>query len=275
MRWNVTRPSLTAATMPASPGSVSTMPAADLATSVAVETAIPICAWRSAGASLAPSPHMPTVWPPFWNALTSLYLSSGKTPAKTANSSGRTPSGIGPGGQIGAIETDRLRDDGCRRRRIARHHDGARRPRLCNSVMSAAESVARRIAERDRCPRASSPSAGPAATASTRKPLSSSSLAVVRRGRRRLGEADDGGKGALHDPLACCRSHPLRVASDIFVAGSKGTNLTSFGASETRLACRRRREWRHRPDPARHPSWRARPAPERAPRRIPASGGRS
>ena len=43
------------------PGSVSTMPAADLATSVAVETAIPIWAWRNAGASLAPSPHMPTV----------------------------------------------------------------------------------------------------------------------------------------------------------------------------------------------------------------------
>src|SRR5208283_3855488 len=31
MRWNVTRPSLTAATMPARPGSVSTMPTADLA----------------------------------------------------------------------------------------------------------------------------------------------------------------------------------------------------------------------------------------------------
>jgi hypothetical protein len=37
------------------------MPAADLATSVAVETAIPIYAWRSAGASLAPSPHIPMV----------------------------------------------------------------------------------------------------------------------------------------------------------------------------------------------------------------------
>src|SRR5665647_1775909 len=53
MRWNVIRPSLTAATMPASPGLVSTMPAADLATSVAVETAMPICAWRSAGAAHA------------------------------------------------------------------------------------------------------------------------------------------------------------------------------------------------------------------------------
>ena len=39
--------------------------AADLATSVAVETAMPIWAWRNAGASLAPSPHMPTVWPAF------------------------------------------------------------------------------------------------------------------------------------------------------------------------------------------------------------------
>jgi hypothetical protein len=36
---------------------------------------------------------------PFWNAFTSLYLSSGSTPAKTANCSGVTASGIGPGGQ--------------------------------------------------------------------------------------------------------------------------------------------------------------------------------
>ena len=49
--------------MPASPGSVSTMPAAALAASVAEATAIPICACRKAGASLTPSPHMPTTWP--------------------------------------------------------------------------------------------------------------------------------------------------------------------------------------------------------------------
>src|SRR6202034_2479112 len=61
MRWNVILPSFTAATTPSSPGLVRTIPAADLATSVAVETAIPICAWRSAGASFAPSPHIPTV----------------------------------------------------------------------------------------------------------------------------------------------------------------------------------------------------------------------
>ena len=78
---------------------VSTMPAADLATSVAVDTAIPICAWRSAGASLAPSPHIPTMWPLFWNALTRSYFPSGRTPAKTAKSSECTASGMGPGGQ--------------------------------------------------------------------------------------------------------------------------------------------------------------------------------
>src|SRR5271170_5480998 len=54
------RLSLIEATMPPSPGLVSAIPAADLATSVAVETAIPICAWRKAGASLAPSPHIAT-----------------------------------------------------------------------------------------------------------------------------------------------------------------------------------------------------------------------
>src|SRR5580658_7472653 len=44
---------------------------------------------------------MPTTCPLFWNAFTSVYLSSGSTPAKTANPAGRTPSGIGPGGQVG------------------------------------------------------------------------------------------------------------------------------------------------------------------------------
>src|SRR5579862_613721 len=60
MHWNVTRTSFTEATLPPSPGFVNTMPAADFATLVAVDTAIPICAWRRAGVSLAPSPHMPT-----------------------------------------------------------------------------------------------------------------------------------------------------------------------------------------------------------------------
>src|SRR6202167_1830023 len=97
----VHNPGFTAATMRASPGAVSTMPAADLATSVAVDTATPIWAWRRAGASLAPSPHMPTVWPSFWKAFTKSYFPSGKMPAKTANVSGRKSGGRGPGGQTG------------------------------------------------------------------------------------------------------------------------------------------------------------------------------
>ena len=84
MRWKVARPSFTAATIPPRPGSVSTSPAADFATSVAEATATPIWACRRAGASLAPSPHMPTVWPPLWSAFTSRNLSSGNTPANTA-----------------------------------------------------------------------------------------------------------------------------------------------------------------------------------------------
>ena len=63
MRWNVILPSRTAASIPLNPGSVSTIHAANFATSVALNTAMPICAWLSAGASLAPSPHMPTMRP--------------------------------------------------------------------------------------------------------------------------------------------------------------------------------------------------------------------
>jgi hypothetical protein len=44
MRWTVTRPSFTEARIPPSPGFVNTMPAADFATSIAVDTAIPVCA---------------------------------------------------------------------------------------------------------------------------------------------------------------------------------------------------------------------------------------
>src|SRR5215472_14399088 len=51
-RWNAARPSSIQATMPRSPG-VSTRPAADLTTSVALATAMPICAWRSAGGAVA------------------------------------------------------------------------------------------------------------------------------------------------------------------------------------------------------------------------------
>ena len=44
---------------------VSTMAAAAFATSVALATATPASAWRNAGASLTPSPLMPTTAPRF------------------------------------------------------------------------------------------------------------------------------------------------------------------------------------------------------------------
>ena len=153
------------------------MPAADLATSVAVETAMPICAWRSAGASLAPSPHMPTVWPPFWNALTSLYLSSGRTPAKTANCSGWTLSGIGPGGQTAPSSPT-----ACATMAAVAGASPVtitvRTPKPCNSATSAAESA------RGGSLSAMSPASfiavgGPAATARTLKPFPSSSFAAA------------------------------------------------------------------------------------------------
>ena len=94
----MTRPSLTAATMPPNPAEVCTTPDADLTTSAAVDTATPNCACRGAGASLAPSPHIPTVCPFFWKAFTRSYFPSGRMLAKTAKSFGLIAAGIGPGG---------------------------------------------------------------------------------------------------------------------------------------------------------------------------------
>ena len=127
-----------------------------------------------------------------------------------------------------------MRHDGRRRRRVARHHHGAH----AQSVQFGDERRrvrARRVAERDepdqlhRRRRSGRDRQHP-------ETLSLEFLRRRRRGRRRLGEADDRGKGALHDALRARRPDPSTVASDIFVAGSNGTNLTSFGASETWLA---------------------------------------
>src|ERR1019366_1979189 len=72
------RPCSTSATMFVKPGSVRTTLAAPLATSVAVLTAMPTSAWRSAGASLTPSPVMPVTCPAACRCFTTIYLSSGK-----------------------------------------------------------------------------------------------------------------------------------------------------------------------------------------------------
>ena len=69
-----------------SPGSVSTMSAAARAASVAPDTAMPTSARLSAGASLTPSPVMPTANPAWRRASTIRYLCSGKTWAKPSES---------------------------------------------------------------------------------------------------------------------------------------------------------------------------------------------
>ena len=57
---------------------------ASMATSVPVPMAKPTSAWASAGASLTPSPTMPTRLPSSWSFCTSCALSSGSTSAKHA-----------------------------------------------------------------------------------------------------------------------------------------------------------------------------------------------
>ena len=81
---NTPLPSSTAASMVAKSSSVSTMSAASLATSVPPwPMATPMSAWRSAGASLTPSPVMATISPRDWNASTRRSFCSGETRANT------------------------------------------------------------------------------------------------------------------------------------------------------------------------------------------------
>jgi hypothetical protein len=76
-RWNLALPSFAAATMPRETGRRrSTMPASNFVASVAAETVTPTGARRCAGATLAPSPDMPAVWPARGDALTNLGSSS-------------------------------------------------------------------------------------------------------------------------------------------------------------------------------------------------------
>ena len=65
-----------------SPGVVSTIDAAARAASVASETAMPQSAFFNAGASLTPSPVIPTMCPRFWRTSTMWNLCSGNTWAK-------------------------------------------------------------------------------------------------------------------------------------------------------------------------------------------------
>src|SRR5512139_2315591 len=76
------------------PGSVRTTLAAPLATSVALLTAMPTSAWRSAGASLTPSPVMPVTCPAACRCCTTMYLSSGYTSAKPSAPASRSTASL-------------------------------------------------------------------------------------------------------------------------------------------------------------------------------------
>ena len=62
---------------------IKTISADSIATSVPLPMAIPISACAKAGASLIPSPTIPTFTPVSCNFFTSFALSAGKTSAKT------------------------------------------------------------------------------------------------------------------------------------------------------------------------------------------------
>src|SRR5665213_4332849 len=226
MRWNVTRPSLTAATMPARPGSVSTIPAADLATSVAVETAIPICAWRSAGASFAPSPHIPTICPSFCSALTRLNLSSGSTLAKIEYASALRSLGSGVVCETGPVIPTSPATT-CAVVPESPVTMTVRTPRLDNSETSTAES-SRGGSLSAMKPMSASLSDDPAATARTLNPFNSNPATIG----DALAEGWDRTEMTANAPLTIFIVVPSTwsaVASERFSEGSNGTNVTSLG----------------------------------------------
>ena len=165
---------------------------------------MPICAWRSAGASLAPSPHMPTVTPPAWNALTRLYLSSGSTPANTAKEAGRTSFGIGPAGHTAPI-----RPTACATIPAVRGASPVtitvRTPSARNSLTNPRRIRAGRIAQ---CDHPGKPHRlGWSGRDRQNSEACLQAITAAIRGRLRPGEASDHGKGAL--------DHALRGASRV------------------------------------------------------------
>ena len=131
MRWKISRLSLIASMITPSPGATSTMEAAARAASVAPETAKPQSAFFSAGASLTPSPVMPTMWSCFCMTSTMWNLCSGKTWAKpSASSISLATSGVSSvleSPSCAAVENVRAHPQGLGhlardRQRVARHH---------------------------------------------------------------------------------------------------------------------------------------------------------
>src|SRR3984885_10633376 len=135
--------------MPASPGSVSTMPAADLATSVAVETAIPLAQCRRIIGSVAAHADGVTA---FLKGFDEFVLVLRQDAGEDRELLRVDSVGDRAGRAEGAIKSYCLRDDGRRRRRVARHHHGADA-----EAMQLADQrrrvLSRRGAESGECPR--------------------------------------------------------------------------------------------------------------------------
>ncbi len=79
----VARDRSTAVTTPDSDPAMSMVSEDSIATSVPLQMAEPTSAWASAGASLMPSPTIPTILPSAWSRWTSAALCSGRTSAIT------------------------------------------------------------------------------------------------------------------------------------------------------------------------------------------------
>ena len=114
---------------------------------------------------------------------------------------------------------------------------------------------------------------GPTATARTLKPCASSSFAAA----EAVGDGWVRPATTAKAPFTIRSLPPLRIAprSPRTSSWPDRRARTSAVSADRRAACpRRRREWRHRRDPARRPSWPARPSPGRGPRRSRAADGR-
>ena len=198
-------------------------------------------------------------------------MSSGSTPAKTAKSSGRTLAGIGPGGQMAPSSPTS-------RAMIAAVAGASpvtitvRTPSVVQLLDELGRIGARRIAQRDdsrelqrrRRPR-------------PRREPESPSLRVPAPSRRPSATGSASLTTTAKAPFTARSAPPFAstaVASLIFVAGSNGTNLVSFGGSAMALLRGRPRGWRRPRDPARRRSWREPPSPGGAPHRSQPRGGR-
>ena len=201
MRWNVIRPSLTAATMPASPGfgqhhaggrfgDIGCRRDRDADLRLAQRR-------RVVGAVAAHADGVAALL----ERLDELVLVLRQDAGEDRELLGMDAVGDRSGRTDGAVEPHRARHDGGGRRRVARHHHGAHAQAM-QFRDERGRVRARRVAERDESGqlqrrRRSGRDRQHAET------LPLELLRRCRRGRRRLREADDRGKGALHDTLRC------------------------------------------------------------------------